>query len=75
MAVPIRNEEGLKPGIPEMLFEEKFAVAGFGGRASNYDVSLDGSRFVIVRDKNPVTPTSIHYVVNWPEAFGLSSDN
>jgi len=34
-----------------------------------YDLSPDGSRFVMVRTKNLVMPTLIHVVLNWPEAL------
>jgi len=43
-------------------------MKGYGGSTANYDVSRDG-RFVMVRRKNPVTPTVIHVVLNWVQAL------
>ena len=57
------------PTVPEPLFEDD----GYNfentddccGSPANYDVSSDGSRFVMVRRKNPVTPTVINVILNW----------
>ena len=38
-----------------------------------YDVSSD-ARLLMVRRKNPVTPTRIRVVLNWPDGFGLDED-
>jgi len=57
------------PSTPEMLFEDRYRKSEWGARAANYDVSLDGRRFVMVREKDPVLPTVIQVVLNWPEAL------
>ena len=41
--------------------------------SSAYDVSSD-ARFLMVRRKNPVTPTRIRVGLNWPDVFGLDED-
>ena len=60
------------PDPPQSLFTDNFVRTGFGPIIPNYDVSSDGSRFVMVRRKNPVRPTVIRVVLNWPEVFGLN---
>ena len=57
-----------EPNPPETLFVDQFERTQFVGMPANYDVSHDG-RFVMVRRKNPVTPTTVHVVLNWPEAL------
>ena len=72
MAVTFSNSPG-NPDVPQPLFVDSFERTEIGiGPA--YDVSLDGSRFVMVRQKNPVTPTRIRVVFNWPEVFGLDEE-
>jgi len=67
MSVSLSVGSALEVSAPETLFEGRFEYALSGGRTANYDVSLDGSRFVMVRRKNPVTPTVIQVVFNWSE--------
>jgi len=59
----------LTPGVPEVLFEGRFRKTLLGSEAANYDVSPDGSGFVMVRQKNLVKPTVIQVMLNWPEAL------
>jgi Tol biopolymer transport system component len=54
---------------PTTLFEGRFEMNGYGGSSANYDVAPDG-RFVMIRRKNPLTPTAIDVVFNWPRALG-----
>lgn len=70
MAVKVENDGALAPGAPTALFEGRFEMKGYGGSSANYDVARDG-RFVMVRRKNPITPTVIHVVLNWPRALGI----
>jgi Tol biopolymer transport system component len=56
-------------GAPRTVFEGEFEFAPYGGRSANYDVALDGQRFLMVRRKNQPTLTTIHVVLNWPEAL------
>jgi serine/threonine-protein kinase len=69
MVVDLGGGPGITPRTPEVLFEGRFRKTLYGSEAANYDVSPDGSRFVMVRQKNLVTPTVIHVVLNWPEAL------
>ena len=57
---------------PKVLFAARFLERA-GGGATNFDVSLDGRRFVMVRQKNPQEPTVIHIVLNWQEALRASN--
>jgi len=70
MVVNLGAGSELAPRAPEVLFEGRFRKTLWGSEAANYDVSPDGSRFVMVREKNPVRPTVIHIVLNWPDALG-----
>ena len=71
MAVTLESDPTSTASPPKLLFEGQFERTTFGGRNSNYDVSPDGSRFIMIRRKNPVTPTVIHVVLNWPKALGI----
>jgi Tol biopolymer transport system component len=68
MAVNIGDGSGFVASAPTTLFEGRFEMKGYGGSSANYDVSPDG-RFVMIRRKNPVIPTVVHVVFNWPRAF------
>ena len=76
MVVAIGTGPGLDPSLPTPLFETSFdrAQFGLGATAPNYDISGDG-RFVMVRRTNPLTPTMINVVLNWPEVFGIPVDD
>ncbi len=67
MAVDVGNGPD-NPGTPEELFAGRYRTSEWGARAANYDVAPDG-RFVMVRQKNPILPTVIQVVLNWPEAL------
>ena len=74
MVVTIGDGPGLDPSLPTVLFEGDFdrAQLGLGATPPNYDVSRE-DLFVMVRRKNPLTPTVINVVLNWPEVFGVSA--
>ncbi len=67
MSVSLSVGSARDVSAPEALFEDRFEYDLSGGQIANYDVSVDGSRFVMVRRKNPVTPTVIQVVFNWSE--------
>jgi Tol biopolymer transport system component len=75
MSVSLREGSAIDLSAPEALFEGRFEYNLAGARTSNYDVSLDGSRFVMVRRKNPVTPTVIQVVFNWSEQLNSQVPN
>ena len=58
---------------PEALFVDNFERRRVTQTVA-FDVSLDGERFLMVRRTNPVRPTRIRVVLNWPEVFGLNDD-
>ncbi len=65
LVVEVDTGDELEAGTPTSLLTARFAVGG-GGRNQNYDVSLDGQRFVYVqRDKG--VPRELRVVVNWFE--------
>jgi hypothetical protein len=65
MAVDIVTRPTLKPGKPHVLFERVFAK---GGPWRNYDVSLDGRRFLMLKPtKEDVPITQLNVVLNWLE--------
>jgi dipeptidyl aminopeptidase/acylaminoacyl peptidase len=69
MAVAFRDGSIESPSAPYPVFEGRYeSTDNMGPQTPNYDVSRDG-RFVMVRRKNPSTPTVIHVVLNWPEAL------
>jgi serine/threonine-protein kinase len=59
----------IEPGAPVTLFEGRYDRTPYGGRSANYDVSLDGQRFLMVRRKDLPQPSTIHVVLNWPDAL------
>ena len=71
MAV-VLGDDPADPAPPAAVFVDRFERGWTAGRA-NYDVSPDGTRFVMVRRKNAVAPTVINVVLNWPEALGVQT--
>ncbi len=64
MVVPLQIEPAFRPGTPRMLFEAPFASNP--GGYPNYDVSLDGTRFIMV-ETDATELNEIHVVLNWSE--------
>ena len=56
VAVPVETEGGLRPGLPQLLFQDRFAGNWAFGRG--LDVHPDGQRFLLERivDDRPRTP-------------------
>ena len=66
MAVEITTDPNFSPGTPRLLFEGDFQM-GTVSRA-NYDVTLDGQRFVMLQQVGPDSgATQINVVLNWFE--------
>ena len=59
---------------PRRLFTGRFEPNLFGGQSANFDVSPDGSRFLMVRRKETVQATVIHVVLNWPLVLLAAGD-
>ncbi len=68
-SVKLTGSGMVERGAPTTVFEGRYDRAPYGGRSANYDVSLDGQRFLMVRRKNLAQPTTIHVVFNWPDAL------
>jgi serine/threonine-protein kinase len=65
MAVDIVTQPTLRPGKPRLLFERAFAK---GGPWRDYDVSLDGRRFLMLKPTREDVPlTQLNVVLNWQE--------
>ena len=65
MVVPIQMEPTFEAGTPQSLFEGTYSDAYFGS-TSNYDVTDDGQRFVMVKSSaQGITGSTLHVVLNW----------
>jgi serine/threonine-protein kinase len=68
MAVAISTDAEFTPGIPELLFEGRYSLGiGMEAPVTNYDVSHDGQRFVMVRPEESSGPVQFHVIINWFE--------
>ena len=67
MAVDISTQSGFTAGKPRVLFEGQYVPSP--ATASNYDVSHDGQRFLMLKpsEGSEVAPTQINVVLNWFE--------
>jgi Tol biopolymer transport system component/predicted Ser/Thr protein kinase len=67
MAVDIATQPGFVAGKPRMLFEGRYARSP--ATSPNYDVSLDGQHFLMLKpdEKETAAPTQINVVLNWFE--------
>jgi serine/threonine-protein kinase len=64
MAVSVQAGSSFVAGKPRLLFEGQYAkgpVAGF----TNYDVTGDGQRFLMVKGEKGSAPTELNVVLNW----------
>ncbi len=69
MAVAIETEPDseLSVGTPRLLFEGRFLGTGPVHLRRNYDVSLDGQRFLMIKREQDLVPTELIVVLNWFE--------
>jgi serine/threonine-protein kinase len=67
MAVDIATQPSFAAGKPRMLFEGQYVRTP--ATATNYDVSPDGQRFLMLKpsDQALAVPTQINVVLNWFE--------
>ena len=64
MTVAVQTADGFRPGTPQELFRGRFVR----DNTANYDVSLDGERFVIVQSESAAERrTVLHFVVHFDE--------
>jgi hypothetical protein len=72
MVVSVDTAGTFRASRPAVLWTGRYAhglgsACGPPGTTStNYDVTADGSRFLMLKD-NEVAPSSIHVIVNWTE--------
>ena len=67
MAVSIQTEPTFQAETPRLLFENSFSES-YLTLTSNYDVTADGQRFVMVQpSQEHVEPESLNIVLNWFE--------
>ena len=62
MAVDVTTSPALKLSSPKMLFEARYAC-GAGITISNFDVSRDGQRFIMVKPESGAGRLNV--VLNW----------
>jgi Tol biopolymer transport system component len=68
MAVDISTRPAFAAGKPRQLFEGNYALGIRGHTRSNYDVTADGQRFLMLKPVEPeAAPTQINIVLNWTE--------
>jgi Tol biopolymer transport system component len=66
MAVDIATQPGFAAGKPRVLFEGPYVPTP--ATLPNYDVTLDGQRFLMVKpSEQEAAPTQINVVLNWFE--------
>jgi serine/threonine-protein kinase len=67
MAVPVDGGRVFRTGPPAMLIAGPY-LGGTGSHVGRtYDVTRDGSRFLMVKDDGGGVPPVIHVVLNWSE--------
>jgi Tol biopolymer transport system component len=66
MAVPIQGATALNAGTPRRLFQGRYELSDIG---RNYDLSPDGTRFVMIRSDDREAEPRIHVVLNWVDAL------
>ena len=63
MSVPVETQPVFRAGTPRVLFQ----ASGFVGQG-NYDVSPDGQRFLMIREKESSnSPKELNLILNWSE--------
>ncbi len=67
MVVSVTNIATLSLGQPKMLFEGSFKKTGYGGGQNNYDITPDGSKFVMINQTSEIRPRVINIILNWQE--------
>ena len=75
IAVPVVTASSVTLGKPSVLFEGRYDVDPFNGDGTNYDVTQDGQRFVMVRPAADSAGSllQLNVVVNWDEELKLTA--
>jgi len=66
MAVPVQTGTTFSRGNPEVLFEGSYVRSRYGGITPYYDISLDGQRFLMIKQEQEEEP-QINVILNWTE--------
>ncbi len=66
MAVPVRTGTTFSRDNPEVLFEGSYVRSRYGGITPYYDISLDGQRFLMIKQEQEEEP-QINVILNWTE--------
>jgi dipeptidyl aminopeptidase/acylaminoacyl peptidase len=82
MAVAVRTGDRLTVSKPQLLWSGRYShgmstsCGAPGPTSANYDVTADGSRFLMIEDRaQDVVARQIHVVVNWAQQLkGLEQD-
>jgi eukaryotic-like serine/threonine-protein kinase len=64
LAVDVDTSAGFTAGRPVVLFSGRYRLSG-----RDFDVSPDGTRFVMMRTDAPRTTETLHVLLNWWRAF------
>jgi len=69
IAVPVSTASGVTLSTPAVLFEGRYDVDPFNNDATNYDVTRDGQRFLMIRPVGDPAGSrrQLNVVVNWYE--------
>ncbi len=65
MAVEVTTQPAFAAGKPRMLFEGRYQPSPV--QSTNYDVSPDGQRFLMLKPTDQAAPAQINVVLNWFE--------
>ena len=65
MAVPVESNSQMTLGSPKMLFEGSFKKTDYGGGQASYDISPDGSRFLMINQSSQFRPKVINVILDW----------
>jgi eukaryotic-like serine/threonine-protein kinase len=65
MAVDVDTGLSFRAGTSRMLFEREYARLVWG--ETNYDVSSDGRRFLMIKGENETPNTDLQLILNWSE--------
>ena len=66
MVVETKTQPTFNAGVPRLLFEGPYEQIGLGN--TNYDVSADGQRLLMVKAaETGAAASQLHVVVNWFE--------
>ena len=63
MAVAVATTPSFSADRPEALFEDVYAARASG--LADYDVSQDGQRFVMIRERAEEGGAEVHIVLDW----------